>query len=545
MPDAQIPDRPSLEQYKKQAKDLLRSCQDRHPAALERIHRLPRFRNLAPAQLPDQLPTLILADAQLVLAREHGFPSWPQFATELEKLRIIRSVEEIQDPVATFIEVASVPRHGWHGSGSLEHAQLILARYPHVATASIYAAAILADETTVRAFLARYPQLASASGGPHQWDALTYLCFSRYLRLDKNRSDDFVRTARALLAAGANANTGWTEYIDDPPRPVPETVIYAAAGIAKHPGLTRLLLDYGADPNDEETPYHVPETYDNTVLKIMLDSGRFNERSLSWIAARKADWHDENGLALALDHGANPNYMNHWSHTPFQHSIRRDNGLVMIEMFLDHGADPSLRNSCDNRNAFQMAAYHGRGDILSAFQKRGFVPDYDGADPELDQLVAACALADRARIQSLLAADPQLLPRLLQIGGSLLARFSGAANLEGIRALLDLGAAAGAPWPAGDAYYDTPPNSTALHYAAWRAHHDIVRELIARGAPVNATDLRGRTPLQLAVKACIDSYWQRRRQPDSVAALLAAGATTQGITLPTGYDAIDQLLLSS
>jgi ankyrin repeat protein len=545
MPDAQIPDRPSLEQYKKQAKDLLRSCQDRHPAALERIHRLPRFRNLAPAQLPDQLPTLILADAQLVLAREHGFPSWPQFATELEKLRIIRSVEEIQDPVATFIEVASVPRHGWHGSGSLEHAQLILARYPHVATASIYAAAILADETTVRAFLARDPQLASASGGPHQWDALTYLCFSRYLRLDKNRSDDFVRTARALLAAGANANTGWTEYIDDPPRPVPETVIYAAAGIAKDPGLTRLLLDYGADPNDEETPYHVPETYDNTVLKIMLDSGRFNERSLSWVAARKADWHDEKGLALALDHGANPNYMTHWSHTPFQHSIRRDNGLVMIEMFLDHGADPSLRNSCDNRNAFQMAAYHGRGDILSAFQKRGFVPDYDGADPELDQLVAACALADRARIQSLLAADPQLLQRLLQIGGSLLARFSGAANLEGIRALLDLGVAAGAPWPEGDAYYDTPPNSTALHYAAWRAHHDIVRELIARGAPVNATDLRGRTPLQLAVKACIDSYWQRRRQPDSVAALLAAGATTQGITLPTGYDAIDQLLLSS
>jgi ankyrin repeat protein len=545
MPDAQIPDRPSLEQYKKQAKDLLRSCQDRHPAALERIHRLPRFRNLAPAQLPDQLPTLILADAQLVLAREHGFPSWPQFATELEKLRIIRSVEEIQDPVATFIEVASVPRHGWHGSGSLEHAQLILARYPHVATASIYAAAILADETTVRAFLARDPQLASASGGPHQWDALTYLCFSRYLRLDKNRSDDFVRTARALLAAGANANTGWTEYIDDPPRPVPETVIYAAAGIAKDPGLTRLLLDYGADPNDEETPYHVPETYDNTVLKIMLDSGRFNERSLSWVAARKADWHDEKGLALALDHGANPNYMTHWSHTPFQHSIRRDNGLVMIEMFLDHGADPSLRNSCDNRNAFQMAAYHGRGDILSAFQKRGFVPDYDGADPELDQLVAACALADRARIQSLLAADPQLLPRLLQIGGSLLARFSGAANLEGIRALLDFGIPADAPWPEGDAYYDTPPNSTALHYAAWRAHHDIVRELIARGAPVNATDLRGRTPLQLAVKACIDSYWQRRRQPDSVAALLAAGATTQGITLPTGYDAIDQLLLSS
>ncbi|HEX4310614.1 MAG TPA: ankyrin repeat domain-containing protein [Acidobacteriaceae bacterium] len=545
MPDAQIPDRPSLEQYKKQAKDLLRACVDRNPAALERIHQHPRFRNLTPGQVSDQLSTLVLADAQLVLAREHGFPSWPQFAAELEKLRIIRSVEEIHDPVATFIEVASVPRHGWHASGSLEHAELILARYPHVATASIYAAAILADEAAVRAFLARDPELATAPGGPYPWDALTYLCFSRYLRLDKNRSDDFVRAARALLAAGANPNTGWTEYIDDPPRPTRETVIYAAAGLAQHPGLTRLLLDYGADPNDEETPYHVPETYDNTVMQIILDSGRFNQRALACLAVRKADWHDEKGLALALAAGADPNYSTMWKVTPFHHSIQRDNGLVMIEMFLDHGADPSLRNSRDHRNAFQMAAYHGRGDILSAFEKRGFVPNYDGPDPELDQLVSACALADRTRVQSILTANPQLLPRLLQMGGSLLARFSGAANLEGVRTLLSLGVPAGTPWPEGDPYFDTPHNSTALHYAAWRAHHDIVRELIAHGAPVNAIDMRGRTPLQLAVKACIDSYWQRRRQPDSVAALLAAGATKEGIKLPTGYDAIDAWLLSS
>ena len=59
--------------------------------------------------------------------------------------------------------------------------------------------------------------------------------------------------------------------IDHPnPRPVVEAAIYGAAGIAQHAGLTRLLLDRGADPNDEETPYHVAETRDNTVLKILL-----------------------------------------------------------------------------------------------------------------------------------------------------------------------------------------------------------------------------------------------------------------------------------
>jgi hypothetical protein len=544
----EIPAHPSLDQYKKQAKELVRAVAARNLHALDLIRRWhPRLRTAT----DDHLLSITLADAQLVLARSHAFPSWPKFAAHLQTLQTLRALEDpsapadVRDPVSLFLEFASVERHGWHGSGSLQQADLILGRYPHVASASIYTAAILADETTVRAFLARDPTLATATGGPFQWDALTYLAFSRYLRLDPSRSDAFVSTARALLDAGANANTGWTEYIDDPPRPTRETVIYAAAGLAQHPGLTRLLLDYGADPNDEETPYHVPETYDNTVMQIILDSGRFNQRALACLAVRKADWHDEKGLALALAAGADPNYGTMWKVTPFHHSIQRDNGLVMIEMFLDHGADPSLRNSRDNRNAFQMAAGHGRGDILSAFEKRGFVPNYDGPDPELDQLVAACALADRARVQALLAANPQLLPRLLQIGGSLLARFSGAANLEGVRTLLDRGVPAGALWPEGDAYFDTPRNSTALHFAAWRAHHDIVRELIARGAQVNVTDQRGRTPLQLAVKACIDSYWQRRRQPDSVAALLNAGATKEGIKLPTGYDAIDALLLSS
>jgi hypothetical protein len=59
---------------------------------------------------------------------------------------------------------------------------------------------------------------------------------------------------------------------------------------------------------------------------------------------------------------------------------------------------------------------------------------------------------------------------------------------------------------------------------------------------VSALDARHRTALQLAVRACTHSYWKYRRQPDSVAALLAAGAATDGIELPTGYDAIDDLL---
>jgi hypothetical protein len=44
-------------------------------------------------------------------------------------------------------------------------------------------------------------------------------------------------------------------------------------------------------------------------------------------------------------------------------------------------------------------------------------------------------------------------------------------------------------------------------------------------------------------RACIDSYWKCHRTPDSVVALLA-GARINGIGLPTGYSAIDDLLVA-
>src|SRR5581483_4573201 len=170
-----IPARPSLEQYKKQARDLLRAFNARNLDALDRIRRHPRFRKLT----DDQLSAIVLADAQLVLAREHGFPSWPKFAAHLETLQTLRLLEDpstaagVRDPVSLFIEFASVPRHGWHASGSLDQANLILSRYPRVATASIYTAAVLGDESSLRAFLAREPALVTAAGGPHNWDPLT------------------------------------------------------------------------------------------------------------------------------------------------------------------------------------------------------------------------------------------------------------------------------------------------------------------------------------------------------------------------------------
>jgi hypothetical protein len=48
----------------------------------------------------------------------------------------------------------------------------------------------------------------------------------------------------------------------------------------------------------------------------------------------------------------------------------------------------------------------------------------------------------------------------------------------------------------------------------------------------------------LAVKACVDSYWTNRRSPESVEALLRAGASVNGVDFPCGYAEVDALLQS-
>src|SRR5213082_1713326 len=194
----------------------------------------------------------------------------------------------MSDPRAAFMEAAV-----WHGT--LERADAILAAHPEIAGTDIHTAAILGDDAAVLRFLELDPANATVKGGPRGWDALTHLCFSKYLRLDRARSAGFLRAAQALLDAGASANTGWYE-MNHRPEPEWESALYGAAGVAHHAGLTRLLLERGADPNDGEVPYHTPEGWDNAALKVLVESGRLNEDSLTTILLRKTDWHDYDGI---------------------------------------------------------------------------------------------------------------------------------------------------------------------------------------------------------------------------------------------------------
>ena len=81
-----LPPRPDVEQYKKQAKELIKSRSAAEPEALERIgtHH-PRLQGLP--HLDIQGAPFKLSDAQLTIAREHGFPTWSQFTAHIQKVR--------------------------------------------------------------------------------------------------------------------------------------------------------------------------------------------------------------------------------------------------------------------------------------------------------------------------------------------------------------------------------------------------------------------------------------------------------------------------
>ena len=413
----------------------------------------------------------------------------------------------MSDVRAAFIKAAV-----WHGT--LDEAEALLAKHPELRAGDIHTAAILGDDRAVRRFLAEDPSRATAKSPPYGGDALTYLSMSNYLRLDPARTPGFLRAAEALLDAGADPNAGFWETGQHASH---ETPLYGAAGVAHNVELTRLLLARGADPNDDEAVYHSPETYDNAAMKLLVESGKLTPEYLSMMLIRKHDWHDYEGVKYLLERGVDPNFQRGRGWIAIHHAVARNNSLAIIELLLDYGADPTVRK--DGATAIERATRKGRGDLLALFARHGFSVELTG----VDRLIAACATDNGTAIREFKARAPELVRELLAQGPTLLAEFAGTWNTAGVRHLLDLGVPVDARYT-GDGYFDLAKDTTALHVAAWQSRADLVQLLIERGADVNAMDDKGRTPLVLAHRARVDSYWRERATPEPERLLRAAGA---------------------
>jgi hypothetical protein len=80
-----LPDRPHLDQLKNQSKDLLKDYKAGDPEALRRIQaNHPRLGASSAHEIPASRFTL--SGAQLVVAREYGFSSWPKLKAHVESL---------------------------------------------------------------------------------------------------------------------------------------------------------------------------------------------------------------------------------------------------------------------------------------------------------------------------------------------------------------------------------------------------------------------------------------------------------------------------
>src|SRR6266536_4418215 len=91
-----LPPRPNLEQLKNQAKELLKHCKAGDPEALK------RFQEHHPQSYNDtesvgRFRRLVLSDAQLVIAREYGFASWPKLKEQVDSIAL-----ETGDPLELF-----------------------------------------------------------------------------------------------------------------------------------------------------------------------------------------------------------------------------------------------------------------------------------------------------------------------------------------------------------------------------------------------------------------------------------------------------------
>jgi ankyrin repeat protein len=492
MPTVPLPDDPDLDQLRKRARELQRAVREGEPRALA----------LAEEHHPDgaaDRASWKLAAAQLVIARRHGFPSWPALRRHLDVLAAHTTNPDrapaSPDPATEFLRRASLTWSPADGALQRSAAELLT---PDLPRGDVWVAAACADADEVRRLLAADPALATRPGGPHRWPPIAYLAFARH---DPTLTEDAVTgTASALLDHGADPNTGYLWH----GLPSPFTLLTGAFGNGergpvaqpRHPQerpLARLLLRAGADPNDAQTLYNRMFLPDDDHLELLFEFGLGRGDGGPWRRRLGAQLQTpaemlRGQLAWAVMHGM----------------TRR------VALLADHGVDlttPLDQWGTAGRTPHEAALTSGHVEVARLLERRG-VPTR--ALPLEDQVIAAVLAADRATLDRLTAADPGVVARARTRRRGLVAWAATRGDHAAVRLAVELG------WDvSARARTDVPSDQeweTALHHAA--AHDDVAlaRLLLDLGADPDVRDHRfTATPLD----------WARHLERPAVAELLA------------------------
>nr|WP_062342836.1 ankyrin repeat domain-containing protein [Herbidospora sakaeratensis] len=471
MPVRPLPDNPSIEWLRKQAKTLLR-----RPSA----DLIAEFHPRPPA-------TLRLADAQLVVARMHGFASWPRLRQHLATVaRYSRSphlVEAGGDLAEEFLRLACLT-YGADRPGRTREADLLLGGHPGLAAANVFTMAATGSADALAGLLATRPALARAQGGPFGWEPLLYLAYARLAA-----PGEAVAAARVLLAHGADPDAGflWDGLTS------PFTALTGAFGGGEgdqpaHPhgaALARLLLSAGADPNDSQTLYNrgLGGSFSDDVahLELLLEFGLG--------AGPGGVWHRRLGPTLSAP----------------RQLLREElataalrGGPRRARLLLAHGAEVGGRGrhpAFGGRTPYELALLNGHTEVARLLAAAGASADLN----EMDAFVAACLRADAAAVADL---GPEVAARARAGLPGLVIRAAGLGKTEAVALLAGLGFDV-----------DHRERSTPLHEAAWNDDVATVRALLDLGADPAITDTRFHaTPLG----------WAEHGGRDRVAAVLRA-----------------------
>jgi ankyrin repeat protein len=458
-----FPTRPDLDQLRRRAKDLAKAARQGDPAALAR---------LADYRRPDAPITLALA--QLTLAREYGFPSWPRL-----KEAVQASAETTSQRVSAFL-LASVRAHFEPGTSALRRAARLLDYDPAIATYDIRTAAVLGEPAYIRSALTRDPSLAVLRDKRLGWPPLLFACNSRWHQIEPRRSAGIVEVARLLLDAGASPDT----TIGRAPRPGHCSALYAAAGLANHAALAQLLLDRGADPDTPAALYHSAFHRDHETLGLLLEQGARAEGPDALAAAISVN--DPGAVRLLLRSGIDPreplpagalgaSYEGRPPIPSVYAAIEFDCSLDLIQALLEGGAE-STATPVGGRSPYREARRRGRAEVAAILVAHGAVDDAGDVDTFLD----ACARADREAAQDLLRHDPDLLTQLTDEDHAVLVDAADHGRLDAVRLMVDLG------FPLETRGGED--GATPLHAAAASGSVDVVRLLIEEGADIEAPD---------------------------------------------------------
>ncbi|HEY3884749.1 MAG TPA: ankyrin repeat domain-containing protein, partial [Vicinamibacterales bacterium] len=340
MTAAQLPDRPNLDHLKRQAKDLLRSARAGGAAAFGRFRLLPAFAKVADADLARR--PLALRDAQSVVAREHGFDSWNALRERVEELSL-----EFGAALDHFIAAAT--------DGRRDRAERLLALHPNIARANFHTALILGDAAAVEARLADRPALATARGGPRDWQPLHYVCYTAVGARTPERVTGLVAIARRLIALGADPNVRFPWLHHEVHRPV----LWGAVAVVGSLSLASALLDAGADASDGVTLPLAASGGNVAALDLLLEHGA--DVNHPWATDGSAPlyailhWSGaSDGVRWLLDHGADPDPVFAANGETPLHAAAAACDVPLVEELVRRGAD-ARRPRADGRTPYAVA----------------------------------------------------------------------------------------------------------------------------------------------------------------------------------------------